>query len=104
MDSWKKQSEFRFIFKKVPKTKITLKMKLSLFETALRETCGYISFEVLLWVEHNTKATSYTHDNCKYLFQWNDMIGTLDDQEEDSEIERLLQLIEISAAAPIRSQ
>jgi hypothetical protein len=32
------------------------------------------------------------------------MIGTLDDQEEDSEIERLLQLIKISAATPIRSQ
>ena len=57
--------------------------------------CGYISFAVLLrlglyWAQLRfTKVTSYTHDNCKYSFQWNDMIGSLDDQEEDLEIERL---------------
>ena len=33
MDKWKKQSAFRSIFKKVPKTKMISKMKLSLFET-----------------------------------------------------------------------
>ena len=33
MDRWKKQSAFRSIFKKVPKTKMISKMKLSLFET-----------------------------------------------------------------------
>jgi hypothetical protein len=64
----------------------------------LRETCGYISFEVLLrlelyWAQLGfTKVTSYTHGNCKYSFQWNDMIGSLDDQEEDSEIEWLNQI------------
>ena len=72
------------------KTKMTLNTKLSLFKTAITQDVWLFPLQLhyelsyTYWAQLGfTTVTSYTYDNCTYSFQWNNMTGTLDDQEED---------------------
>ena len=64
--------------------------KLSSFKSAITQD-GWLfplqlSYELIYtyWAQLGfIKVTSYIYDNCRYSFQWNNMTGTLDDQEED---------------------
>ena len=69
--------------------KMTLDTKLSLFKTAVTQDIWLFPLQLHYELSYTswaqlafTKVTS-PYDNCRYSFQWNNMTGTLDNQEED---------------------